>query len=82
MSYNDNFEKDPIYLYRLSQLSSVSQMKLPYRIALSTYLNDILSLNVSDNNSLKLPDYILKGSPVNFNTSYVFPPGVEQQYST
>jgi hypothetical protein len=66
------FESSEISLLRLSTSGSVKDMKMPYTVALGTYLNSLSSYNVSASKGLIVPDFILTGTPL-LNSSFTFP---------
>jgi hypothetical protein len=57
-------ENQPIELYQVSNKEFISTFRIPFKYAMSTYLNDILSLGGVDSPpQVALPPYLALGSP-------------------
>lgn len=58
-----DFENDQIDLYRVSDKGSIDIFKLNFRIALSTFLNNILLLDIENKQNAQVSPLITHGTP-------------------
>ncbi|TNV87908.1 hypothetical protein FGO68_gene2105 [Halteria grandinella] len=58
------FEIQSIKLFRITEDYKVDSYDIPFRIALNTYLNNILLLDTQNQSAVALDQIILQGSPV------------------
>lgn len=66
-----DFEYELINLSRLDLSNHISTYSLPYRVALNSYLNDILMLNGTTKADLIMPYELLRADPtVNLQSYY------------
>ena len=59
-----SFEYEPVPLYRLDGRNEISNYSQPYRVALLTYLNQILALNATDRWDMIMPQRSLFLNPI------------------